>query len=115
MTTKIVKVLHLAHRKKDKGLALFPFGMRYNRELTTLKKGDWIQFQSGEQFPVVSVAVVNLQSAIAELMCRYIYGKPLSRVVSQWSYNAVAEGYPRDAISTEKCLIVNYINNENEN
>lgn len=112
--SKVVDVLHLAHRKKDKGLALFPLGERYNRELSELKKDDWIRFQSGEQFPVVSVAKMNLQSAIAEFMCRYIYGKPLARVVSQWGYNAVAEGYSRDAISFDQCLIINYkIDDEN--
>lgn len=103
-----ISVLHLTHRREDKGLALFPFGERYNRELMQLRKGDVIQFQSGEQYSVVSVAVLNLDTAIAEFMCRYIYNKPLSRVKEQWGINAIAEGYSRDCISEYRCLIIYY-------
>lgn len=105
---KTVDVLHLAHRKQDKGLALFPFGGRYNRELTQLRKGDFIRFQSGETFKVVSVSVMNLHSAVAEQMSRYIYGQPLSRVTSQWGSNAVLEGFPRDCVNDGQCLMIHY-------
>lgn len=103
-----VGVLHLAHRKEDKGLALFPFGERYNRELTQLRQGDVIQFESGEKFEVVAVTVMNTDSAVAEFMSRYIYGRPLSVVKSQWYNNAVLEGYPRDCIRADQCLIIYY-------
>lgn len=103
-----VSVLHLSHLRENKGLAMFPVGERYNRELTQLRKGDVICFQSDEEYPVVSVAVLGLHTAIAEFMSRYIYGKPLSRVKAQWGINAVAEGYPRDCISDERCLIIHY-------
>lgn len=107
-----VTVLHLSHRIEDKGLALFPLGERYNRELTKLRKGDSIRFQSGEVFNVVSVAVMNLRTAVAEQMSRYIYKQPLSRVTSQWGHNAVLEGYPRDCVSDEQCLMIHYEPNE---
>lgn len=108
----VISVLHLAHRKEDKGLALFPFGERYNRELMQLRQGDIIRFQSGEEYPIIAVAVMNLNAAIAEFMCRYIYGKPLARVKEQWGVNAIAEGYSRDCINQDRCLIIYY---ENEN
>lgn len=106
---RVLSVLHLAHRKEDKGLALFPFGVRYNKELLTLRKGDYIMFSSGEEHEVVSVSIMGLNTAVAEQMCRYIYGVPLSKVVSQWGNNAVLEGYPREAVSTDQCLMIHYI------
>lgn len=106
--SKVVSVLHLAHRKEDKGLALFPIGIRYNKELAELRKGDYIQFQSGEKREVISVALMNINSAIAEQMSRYIYGHTISRVCAQWGVNAVAEGYPRDAISKDQCIQIHY-------
>lgn len=105
---KTVDVLHLSHRNQDKGLALFPIGERYNRELMYLRKGDLIRFQSGEIFEVESVALMGLNTAIAEQMSRYIYGRPISRIKSQWSYNVVIEGRPRDSISQDQCLQIYY-------
>lgn len=105
---KVVRVLHLAHIKEDKGLALFPIGGRYNKDLAELRKGDFIQFESGEKFEVVSVALLNLHSAIAEQLCRYIYGHSLKTVTSRWGHNAVLEGFPRDCVSTEQCIQVHY-------
>lgn len=105
---RTVSVLHMSHRKEDKGLALFPVGTRYNKELTELRKGDFIQFQSGEKREVISVALMNVHSAIAEQMSRYIYGHSISRVWAQWGSNAVVEGHPRDAISKDQCIQIHY-------
>lgn len=107
---KVVPVLHLNHYREDKGLAMFPFGTRYNKELYTLKSGDFIKFtgENGHKREVISVAVMNLHSAVAELMSNYIYGQPLRIVHRQWGYNAVMEGFPRDAVDKDRCLLIHY-------
>lgn len=107
---KIVPVLHMNHYREDKGLAMFPFGIRYNKELYTLRSGDFIKFtgDDGHKREVVSVAVMNMHTAVAEFMSNYIYGQPLRIVQRQWGYNAVMEGFPRDAVDKDQCLIIHY-------
>lgn len=106
--SRTIEVLHLSHRKEDKGLALFPFGVRLNKELTELRKGDFIQFLSGEKREVVSVAVLGLNTAIAEQMCRYIYNVPLATVIRQWGVICVQLGLPRDSMNKDRCLQIHY-------
>lgn len=107
---KVVPVLHMNHYREDKGLAMFPFGIRYNKELYTLKSGDFIKFtgDNGHKREVISVAVINLHSAAAELISNYIYGQPLRIVQRQWGYNAVMEGYPRGSVDKDRCLLIHY-------
>lgn len=105
----VFRVFHYPHRKEDKGLILLPIQVDEWRRLRNMRKGDYIQFEgSTENKEVLGLAKLNLKTAVAEFLCRYIYGVPLSMVQERWYNNVVAFGASKSSIDKDYCLIIYY-------
>lgn len=92
------------------GLILLPFGEYYNRNLLTLRRGDYIQFQDEQRnmHGFLSLCRLDIRTSVTGLLCGYIYGISVSDMVTRWKNTAVIEGYSKLAVSSDKCLLMCY-------
>lgn len=62
----------------------------------------------GKVFPVLRTGILSLRNPATEGLCFARYGITLRSAQRVWKTNAFAQGYGKDALSDEECLIVVY-------
>ena len=103
------KILRISHRTPENfylGYVLIPFGYSYNSDIAKAKQGDTLRFVDGNDFPIVAVRRIKIDSAEADLLCRLRYGITIKGALMRWQSNAKLEGHGAKVISTEECLWV---------
>lgn len=112
---KNYKIIHdYPEKGRDRGLILLPVGEYYNRKIQVAKEGDYITFLNGVKRQIIKICYIELKNSSTDIICRYIYGEPLSLVLNQWLINATLEGHGRAAVNQEKCLFIWYKKNGNK-
>lgn len=105
----VFSIFHYPHLKEDKGLALLPISPNSLRMLHAMRKGDYILFEGDpNRKEILGFSKLRLQTTIADLLCRYIYGVGLDRVEQRWENNLVALGEGRAALDKEFCWMIYY-------
>jgi hypothetical protein len=89
---------------------LIPIGYAYNRPIQKAKDGDRIAFIGGERAAIDTTVVIKAQSKICDMLCRMRYGVGIERVIEVWKNNASLEGYGRDAVSEDECMLITFFN-----
>ncbi len=109
MDGETYRIYHLTPRKHI-GLVMLPVGAYYNRELQQARQGDFIMFDDDEnnKYRILRVAQLDLNSQIAALLAGYIYCSTLQSIFVRWRSTAVIQGYAKAAVSTNKCLVIEY-------
>lgn len=91
-----------------------PLGYRFNQDLKTARKGDVLRFADGSSAWIYRVAVLNIGSAMADCLCRALYGFGAFEILGIWQENLRAAKKDVRLISESECLIVFYENREDE-
>lgn len=87
-----------------------PLGYRFNQDLKTARKGDVLRFADGSSAWIYRVAVLNVGSAMADCLCRALYGFGALEILGIWQENLRAAKKDVRLISENECLIVFYEN-----
>lgn len=91
------------------GFIMLPVGAYYNRDIQKARKGDFFQFCENEsKYRIVDICYMNLNCAVANVLCKYIYNRKMDIVMNRWLANAVIEGNGRNAIDKNRCLLIRY-------
>lgn len=93
---------------------LLPYGEFYDKTKPVLqmKKGELLRFFNGPEIPIDSVALIA-QDALCDFLCRMRYGISWKVALDKWVQYARLQGYSKDIISTEKCILVVFSNDRN--
>lgn len=91
-----------------------PLGYRFNQDLKTARKGDVLRFADGSSAWIYRVAVLNIGSAIADCLCRALYGFGALEILKIWQDNLRAAKKDVRLISESECLIIFYEDKDNE-
>lgn len=88
---------------------LLPYGQFYEKTagIAKAKQGDVLRFFNGPEYRIEAVRLLK-QDAVCDLLCRMRYGVPWRIAFARWQRYALMEGYGRDALSKDYCLIVFY-------
>lgn len=94
---------------------LLPYGIFYERTKPFLnaKKGDTLRFYNGPEFAIDSVSLIK-QDRICDILCRMRYGIAWGVAFKKWQRYALLDGYGRDILSKEECLLVVYEKSKGE-
>ena len=106
---KTYRIYHLTP-KNHKGLVMLPVGAYYNQDLQQARQGDFIMFDDDDKnkYRIERVAQLDLNSQIAVLLAGYIYNSTLQSIFVRWRSTAVIQGFTKNAVSTNKCLVIEY-------
>ena len=104
---RIYKPMHTLAGPLHYDFILLPYGYSYNREYLEANDGDILQFVEGESRKIKFVKKISLD-AVADILCRIRYGKPLVNVLSLWRNDALVLGHGIQAVSDDECLLVVY-------
>lgn len=91
-----------------------PLGYRFNKDLKTARKGDVLRFADGSSAWIYKVAVLNIGSAIADCLCRALYGFGALEILKIWQDALRAAKKDVRLISESECLIVFYEDKQDE-
>lgn len=91
-----------------------PLGYRFNQDLKTARKGDVLRFADGSSAWIYKVSVLNIGSAMADCLCRALYGFGALEILGIWQDNLRAAKKDVRLISESECLIVFYEDKEDE-
>lgn len=91
-----------------------PLGYRFNQDLKTARKGDVLRFADGSSAWIYRVAVLNIGSAIADCLCRALYGFGALEILKIWQDNLRAAKKDVRLISESECLVIFYEDKDNE-
>ena len=91
-----------------------PLGYRFNQGLRGARKGDVLRFADGSSAWIYRVAVLNVGSAIADCLCRALYGFGVLEILKIWQDNLRAAKKDVRFISESECLIIFYEDKDNE-
>lgn len=91
-----------------------PLGYRFNQDLKTARKGNVLRFADGSSAWIYKVAVLNIGSAIADCLCRALYGFGSLEILGIWQDALRAAKKDTHLISESECLIVFYKDKEDE-
>lgn len=105
---KYYKVFHDTPRDFHADYILLPLGYSYNREFLSVSEGCLLKFGDGKVYPLLRAGVLNLNNPATEGLCFARYGITLRKALQIWQTNAFAQGYGRNAVSNEECLIIVY-------
>lgn len=88
---------------------LLPFGTFYDKtnKIAEAKKGDKIRFFNGPEYLIDNVSLIK-QDKFCDILCRMRYGIPWQNAFAKWQSYARMEGYGKDILSTEECILVVY-------
>lgn len=88
---------------------LLPYGIFYEKtnKFLEAKKGDTLRFFNGPEYPIDSVSLIK-QDRVCDILCRMRYGVSWKVAFEKWKSYARLEGYGRDILSTDECLLVVY-------
>ena len=109
-----LKAFHDTPRDFHADYILLPLGYSYNREFLNVSEGDLMRMGDGKVFPVLRTGILSLRNPATEGLCFARYGITLRSAQRVWKTNAFAQGYGKDALSDEECLIVIYGKKEDE-
>lgn len=91
-----------------------PLGYRFNQDLKTARKGDVLRFADGSSAWIYKVVVLNIDSSVADCLCRALYGFGAMEILGIWKDNLRATKKDTHLISESECLIIWYENREDE-
>lgn len=92
-----------------------PLGYRLNQDLKTARKGDVLRFADGSSAWIYRVAVLNIGSAMADCLCRALYGFGALEILGIWQDNLrAAKKDVVHLISESECLVIFYEDKEDE-
>lgn len=106
---KIFKPLHEEPGAFHLDYILLPYGQYYakTKDYLDAKKGDILRFYNGPEYEIDSVSLIK-QDRVCDILCRMRYGIAWKVAFAKWQSNAILEGYGRQALSTQECLLVIY-------
>lgn len=106
------KVYSLKHLLPETfiGIVLLPIGSYYNRHLLKARRNDFIKFQNDpkHKYRILSVAELALNTQIAALLSRFVYQCSMVSLLAHWRIAATVEGNTKSAVSSSKCLVIQY-------
>lgn len=102
------KAFHDTPRDFFADYILLPLGYSYNREFLSASEGELLKLGDGNIFPILRVGILSLKNPATEGLCFARYGITLKLAQKLWTMNAFAQGYGKDALSDEECLIIVY-------
>ena len=105
---KYYKVFHDTPRDFHADYILLPLGYSYNREFLSVSEGTLLKFGDGKVYPLLRAGVLSMKNPATEGLCFARYGITLRKALQIWRTNAFAQGYGRNAVSKEECLIIIY-------
>lgn len=105
---KIVKIAHDKCEDSRFDFVIFPFGLKYNVDIQSLRRGDVIVFLDGSEHYVDSIVKVPIRSAIAESLCRLKYNIGIMRAYEIWRERLRLRKENVKAMNNNECLIVFY-------
>ena len=96
--------------KNGIGLLLLPIGAYYNKAIQGARAGDHIMFDDDEnhKYKINRVAQLDLNSQVASLLAGYIYNSNIQYILRRWQGTAVMQGHAKNAVSVNKCLVIEY-------
>lgn len=103
-----LKAFHDTPRDFHADYILLPLGYSYNREFLEAMEGSLIKFGDGKIYPLLRAGALSLKNPATEGLCFARYGITLRKALQIWCANALAQGYGKNAVSDEECLIVIY-------
>ena len=106
--SKYHKVFHDTPGDFHADYILLPLGYSYNREFLSVSEGGLLKFGDGKVYPLLRVDVLSIKNPATEGLCFARYGITLRKALQIWRTNAFAQGYGRNAVSDEECLIIIY-------
>ena len=111
--TRIYKPLHTEPWGFHLGYILLPYGAFYDKtkDFVDAKKGDILRFFNGGDYEIDNVVLIP-QDRVCDTLCRMRYGISWQVAFEKWKSYAVLQGYGKDALSTEECLLVFYAKKE---
>lgn len=91
------------------GYILLPYGQFYDttKDIAAGKKGDTLRFFNGPEYQISSVMLIR-QDKLCDFLCRMRYGISIMVAFEKWKSNAILEGYGKDILSKEECILVIY-------
>ena len=105
---KYHEVFHDTPRDFHADYILLPLGYSYNRGYLGFHEGDFLKFGDGKVYRFLRADVLDMRKPKAEGLCFMRYGITLRKALQIWRTNAFAQGYGRNAVSDEECLIIFY-------
>ena len=91
-----------------------PLGYRFNQDLKTARKGDVLRFADGSTAWIYKVTVLNISSAMADCLCRALYGFGAMEILKIWQDALRAAKKDVRLISESECLVIFYEDKEDE-
>lgn len=107
---KIFRPHHAMPKAMYLDYILIPIGYAYNRPIQKAQDGDRMIFLDGERVAIDTIAKIKSQTKMCDMICRARYGVGIERVIEIWKNNATLEGYGRDAVSEDECLLITFFN-----
>ena len=87
---------------------LLPYGEHYKtNEFLEARRGDTLRIYGGQDYRIDSVYHIT-DGQMCDMLCRMRYGIPWSSVLDRWTVYARAQGYGRDALRKNECIMVVY-------
>lgn len=106
------KIFKPAHEKPGDfrlDYILLPYGEYYDKTKVFLsaERGDTLRFFNGPDVQIDKVLLIKCD-AVCDFLCRMRYGISWDKAFKVWLRYARMEGHDRDILSTDKCLLVFY-------
>lgn len=103
------------HRMRQPWIIL-PFGMYYNKELLTAKKGDILLFSDKVEREIEYLTPIKAHSSYTDFLCRKTYGVGYGKIKERWQANIEFEGYNVQAINKDRVMLIylKEMNNERD-
>lgn len=111
-TPKVISISH--YHRMCKPWILLPFGIYYNRELQSARKGDILLFSDGKRREIEYITPVKIQSSFTDYFCYKTYRSKLRNIIERWNGNAIMEGHTPEVIDKERCLLIFLKEQDNE-
>lgn len=110
---KIFNALHDTPQPFRFEYILLPYGQFYDKTARILKakQGDTLRFFKGPDCEIRAVLKIR-QDALCDALCRMRYGVSLEVFMTRWRSYALVEGFGKNILSNEECIIVFYVPNK---
>lgn len=109
MPKKIYRPMHTEPGPFRLNFILLPYGEMYKpaQDLLSAKRNSVLRIYDGGDYLIDSVYhITNWQ--MCDMLSRMRYGVPWESVYQTWNVNVRAEGYGKDALKRNECIMVVY-------
>lgn len=103
-TPKTIAISH--YHRICKPWIILPYGVFYNKELLTARKGDILLFSDKVEREIEYLTPIKSETSFTDYLCRKTYQTGFKTLRERWKVNLEFEGYNINAIDKNRVMLI---------